>query len=203
MFRRSLLPLCFLVLAAGGIPEEAPSQVPFGDVRRGSRIMLVGTAGYSFLTGEIGDSISGGLGAEVAGQYQLREAPLRVGIGGGYASLSFTEVDASADKWSFFGLASLLIYSNESESIPYIQLRVGWTSLSDDREAVKTSRSGLEIGAVVGVDVPISEKISLDVSGLFSWINTGDASVDDVGVAGSSQTGSTFGLRAGAIFFVN
>lgn len=203
MSRRSLSALVCLGLVAAGVPAEATGQVRFNDGRRGARFLFEGTVGYSFLTGELGDSISGGFGGEVGAQYQLREAPLRLGLGGGYANLSYSELDGTADKWSFYGLASYLIYSNESEMIPYVQARVGWTRLSDDLDGAGRSRAGLEIGALVGVDIPVGEKISLEAVGAFSWITTGEASIRGVNVPGSSQAGSSFGLRAGALFFLD
>jgi hypothetical protein len=184
------------------LPEVSAGQSRVGDPRLGSRFAIDATLGYSWLTGEVGDSITGGVGAELAVVYQTAEIPLRFGLAGGYASLSFEAGGGSADKWSVFGLATYLIVSEETEMLPYVQGRVGWTQFSDDRLGVKSTASGFEIGAAAGVDIPVAEKISIDVVGLFNWINLGPTTVQGIDIPDSSKTGSAFGLRAGAIFFL-
>jgi len=49
------------------------------------------------------------------------------------------------------------------------------------------------------VDVPLGERLSLDVSGMFQWISAGDGERGGVAVPGTSQTGSLFAIRAGVL----
>ncbi len=206
MHCRLILLLVGASLSMAALPSDAAGQNRFNDPRRESLFAIEATLGYSFLTGAIGDSVSGGLGGELLLAHQIVSIPLRLGIGGGYHRLAFDDEDQSLGKLSLFGFLTYLLYSDESEMTPYVQGRAGWTRLSWT-EARGTgrdvSRSGLEIGAAVGVDIPVAERVSIDVVGLFTWISAGDREADGDTLPSTDETGSTFGIRAGVIFFTN
>jgi opacity protein-like surface antigen len=100
-----------------------------------------------------------------------------------------------------FALVDLLLFSQETQMIPYVQGRVGWMQLSNDSDGVSTKISGLELAALVGVDMPVAESISIDVSGQFGWFSGGDLTVDGISDPGTSRSGTLFSIRAGAFFF--
>lgn len=188
------------VVLAFGAPPEATAQGRF-DPRREARFMIDANLAYTFVAGEIGDSLNSGPGIDLAALYQLGNVPLRLGGGAGYSRHGIEDEDGSADRLTVFALAELLLFSEETEIVPYLQGRVGWMQLANSLDGISTKISGLEIDAVVGVDIPVAEKISFDVSGQFGWFSGGDLNIDGVSVAGTSRSGTIFAIRAGAFFF--
>jgi hypothetical protein len=189
-----------VVIHALGLSTDALAQGRF-DPRREARLMVNANIGYTLISGSVGDSISGGPGAEASVLYQIESVPLRVGGGAGYSRHGLENKDGSANRFDVFALLDVLLFSDETQMIPYLQGRVGWMQLSDSADGISTKISGLEIAALVGVDMPVAESISIDVSGLFGWFTGGDLTVDGVSSPGTSKSGSLFGIRAGAFFF--
>ena len=188
------------VLFLLGVPGEAEAQGRF-DPRRQARFMVDANLAYTLITGEIGDSLNGGPGVEAAVLYQIATVPLRLGAGGGDSRHGLQDADGSANRYEIFAVADLLLFSDETQMLPYIQGRVGWMQVSSSLNDGSTRISGLELAALVGVDMPVAEKISIDVSGQFGWFTGGDLELDGVSVPGTSRTGSLFSIRAGAFFF--
>ena len=189
-----------IVLQAFVTPTESLAQGRF-DPRRQARFMIDANLAYTLITGDIGDSIDGGPGIELAALYQLASVPVRLGGGAGYSRHGIQDADASANRYEVFAAAELLLFSEETEMIPYLQGRVGWMQLSSSVDEVSTTVSGIEFAALVGVDMPVAESISIDVSGQFGWFSGGDLVIDGTSVAGTSRSGSLFSIRAGAFFF--
>jgi len=189
------------VLFTFGPVQDAFGQGRF-DTRREARFMINTTLSYSLMTGDVADSLDGGPGAEIAGLYQFEGIPLRVGAGAGYSRHGIQEIDASANRYGAVGLVELLLFSDETEMIPYLQARGGWMKISNTFEDLTTSISGLQLGAVVGVDIPLGDVVSLDVSGQFSWFSGGDLVIDGQSAPDTSRSGSLFAIRAGAFFFL-
>ena len=181
-------------------PAEGLAQSRF-DPRRQSRFMIDANLAYTLITGDVGDSLNGGPGIEAAALYQIENVPVRVGGGAGYSRHGIQDVDGSANRYEVFAVADLLLFSEETQMIPYIQGRVGWMQLANSIDGVSTTISGLELAALVGVDMPVAESISIDVSGQFGWFSGGDLVIDGTSVAGTSRSGSLFSIRAGAFFF--
>jgi opacity protein-like surface antigen len=198
---RAVAVACVCVAAVLGGPRDADAQGRFLDPRRQAGFMVDANLSYTLVTGDIGDSIAGGLGGEAAVLYQFEEIPLRIGGGAGYSHHGIDQADGSADKLSLFASAIVLLFSDETDMIPYLEGRVGWTQFDSTIDGSDSKRSGVELAAVVGVDIPVAEKISVDVSGLFSWINAGDAQVPGGRIPDSAKSGTAFALRAGAFFF--
>ena len=179
------------------------------DPRRAAKSMIDATIGYSMITGQVGDSLKAGPGLEASYQYQFGNVPVRIGGGVGYSRHGLEEpadgeplpVSGSSNKWSAFALGSLLLFGNDTDMLPYVQARVGYTKFVTSSEGVTRNQGGLELGALVGVDLPVSENISIDVSGLFAWINSGNATVEGVSIPDTASTGSLFSIRAGAFFY--
>jgi hypothetical protein len=189
-----------IVLQAFVTPTESLAQGRF-DPRRQARFMIDANLAYTLITGDIGDSIGGGPGIEVAALYQLAGVPVRLGGGAGYSRHGIQGADGSANRYEVFAAADLLLFSEETEMIPYLQGRVGWMQLASSVDEVSTTVSGIEFAALVGVDMPVAESISIDVSGQFGWFSGGDLVIDGTSVAGTSRSGSLFSIRAGAFFF--
>jgi hypothetical protein len=189
----SLMAWILLIGGAG----DAHGQGRF-DPRREARFMIDANLSYTFINGDVAEGLSDGPGIELAGLYQLGNVPLRLGAGAGYSRHSIEDVDASANRYDAFAVVELLIFSEDAEMIPYLQARGGWMKLSNDYRDVTTSISGMELGAVVGVDIPISEAFSIDVSGQFGWFSGGDLVIDGTADPDSSRSGTLFALRAGA-----
>ncbi len=181
------------------------------------------TGGYSFLGGEVGDSISGGLRLQGTAFYDFGETPVQIGAGGAYSRMGFEFADGTLDKLSLFGYGTWKFVDLESKMVPYASLRLGWTWLSDDqpcgfprcgREIVGTrTRSGFEAGAGLGVEIPLSKKLAADVGGGFDWLFMGDYQIDghwvDDGtpvsdtLPDSALQGSAFTIYAGLQYFIS
>ena len=188
------------VLLLFGVPGEADAQGRF-DPRRQARFMFDANLAYSFVGGELGDILDGGPGVDGALLYQIETIPLRVGGGAGYSRHGIKEEDGSANRFSLFALAELLLFNDETEVIPYLQGRVGWMQLTYGSNGLDSRSAGLELAVIAGVDIPVAEKISVDVSGSFGWVSGSDVEVDGITVPDTSRSGSLFSIRAGAFFF--
>ena len=164
--------------------------------------MIDANLAYTLMTGDVGDSLAGGPGIEAAALYQFGSVPLRLGGGAGYSRHGIHDADATANRYDVFAVAEVLLFSEETKMIPYLQGRGGWMQLSYSLDGVSTRISGLELGALVGVDMPVGERISIDVSGQFGWFIGGDLQIDGVSLPGTSKSGSLFSIRAGAFFFL-
>lgn len=164
----------------------------------------------------LGDSIGSGFGAAAWGFYELPGIPVRVGPGVAYTRFATTGDGDAATKLSFHAQGSVLIADPYSAVVPYIQGKLGWASLDDDElfctdldtlacdpedEVRGREWSGLELGAAVGVDIPMSETLLIDVSGTFTWLDLGDVTAGGTTISGTSTTASTFGIRGGVTFF--
>lgn len=214
--------IALLAAALVASPAAASAQrFPGSDepLRSGPGVEVA--AGYGILAGEVGDSVGGGLQIEATGFWQPGDLPARFGAGAEYSWFGFDRADGTLGKLSLFATGALLIPSAGTSMVPYVQARVGWTRLSDDQgcgppyeqaEALCGAgpgeltpgtrvRSGIEIGAAVGVDIPVTSRISLDVGGTFTWLGVGDFDFEGTTLPDTDAAGSAFGLRAGAIYF--
>jgi hypothetical protein len=200
MRRLAVAVAVMVVLQALNMPTGALAQGRF-DPRRQARFMVDVNLAYTLVAGDVGDSLNGGPGIEAAVLYQIENVPLRVGGGAGYSRHGIQDADGSANRYEVFAVADLLLFSEETEMIPYIQGRVGWMQLANSLDGVSTKISGLELAALVGVDMAVAESISIDVSGQFGWFTGGDLNIEGVSFPGTSQSGSLFSIRAGAFFF--
>lgn len=211
--RRFSLILIAIGLTAGPLQAQFREQAP-------EATGLGFTADLTFEQmggGMLGDSIGAGFGGALFGFYQIPDVPIRAGVGGSYTRFS-TEGDGDAlTKLSFYLASSVLIADPFSSVVPYIQGKVGFSSLDDDelyctdRDALTCDpadlvrgreRSGLELGAAVGVDIPVSDKLKIDVSGTFTWLDLGDVTAGGVSRSGTSTNVSTFGLRGGVTLLI-
>jgi len=199
--RRLAVAVALMVgLQAVNMPAGALAQGSV-DPQRQARFMIDANLAYTFLTGDVGDSLNGGPGIEAAALYQIENLPLRVGGGAGYSRHGIQDADGSAHRYEVFAVADLLLFSEETEMIPYLQGRAGWMQLANSLDEVSTKISGLELAVLVGVDMPVAESISIDVSGQFGWFTGGDLVIDGASHPGTSRSGSIFSIRAGAFFF--
>ena len=167
---------------------------------------------FSQMSGTIGDSVGTGLGAAGAVFTQPAGSPARFGVGGSYTRFSGVGDLESLKKVSVYAQAAMQIEDNETSVTPYVMGTVGYARLSDDNICSESTcgigtvlmgqvRSGLELGAVVGVDIPMSETVNIDVAGTFSWLSLGDLEASGQTIPDTSTTASTFGLRAGITVF--
>lgn len=172
---------------------------------------------FAQMGGTIGDSIGIGFGGAVAGFFQFSQAPARLGAGASYTRFSADDLGGSHKKLSLYATGSWHISDPGTAVIPYLQGQVGYVRLDDDATTCAafpdqeppgcttslTGRewSGLELGAVVGVDIPMTETLNINVGGTFSWITLGDLTAGGQSIDGTSTNVSTVGLRAGVTVF--
>lgn len=206
--------LCLVLLAVAAAPADAqfrqqvPQQSGFG---------LTADLTFVQMGGTIGDSIGSGFGLSGTGFYEFDVVPARIGAGGSYTRFSTDGPSDAHTKLSLFGMGSWHIADPNTAVVPYIQGRAGYVRLDDDELTCReypeleppnclvtlTGRewSGLELGAVVGVDIPMTETLNIDIGGTFSWLALGDLTAGDQTIDGTSTNVSTFGLRAGVTIF--
>lgn len=164
----------------------------------------------------VGDSIGSGFGLAALGFYQPAAIPARVGLGGSYTRFSTAGSGDALNKLSLYAAGAWQIADPNTSVVPYLGGRIGYVHLNDDEffcvntavvtcpeEDLRQGRtwSGLELGAVVGVDLPISEMVNFDVAGTFSWLTVGDVTAGGETIPSTSTNFSTFGLRAGVTVF--
>ena len=211
------LSLFLAALALGVGPLQAQfrqqAQDPAG-------LGLRGDLTFVQLSGSVGDSVGTGLGLSADAFYEFPQYPVRTGIGGSYTRFS-TEGDLGThSKFSVHAFGSWHIADPNTAVVPYIQGNIGYAWLSDDGvtceayplespddaggcTAALNGRewSGPELGAAVGVDLPLGEALNIDVAGTFSWIALGDLTAGGRGVPNTSTNSSAFGLRGGFTYF--
>ncbi|MFQ5530915.1 MAG: hypothetical protein ACE5FP_11290 [Gemmatimonadota bacterium] len=167
---------------------------------------------FSQMGGSVGDSVGSGFGAAGALFFQPAGTPARLGVGGSYTRFSTAGPGDALNKVSVHVFGTWQIVDPETSVIPYIQGTIGYTRLSDDEFCselicgVGTTlrgkvRTGIELGANVGVDIPLTETLNIDVAGSFSWLSLGDLDVAGQTFGDTSANASTFGLRAGITVF--
>lgn len=162
--------------------------------------------------GSVGDSIGFGVGLAAFAFYQPNRFPARLGIGGSYTRFTTDGPGDAFNKLSLFAGGTWRIVDPNTTVIPYVGGRLGYVTVDDDEffcleqraptcpeeELVRGREwSGLEVGAVVGVDLPLSESVNVDVSGTFSWLALGDLTAEGETIDETSTNLSTFGLQAG------
>lgn len=209
--------LCLVALALVVAParaqfrEQSPEQGGLGFTVDAAFVQLSGGG-----NGMVGDSVGSGLGLAALGFYQPIEYPVRVGLGGSYTRFSTRGPGDAFNKVSVYAGGVWRISDPNTSVVPYIGGNVGYVHLADDEffcvntdvttcpaQDLRRGRtwSGLELGAVVGVDLPMSETLNFDVAGSFSWLALGDVTAGGEAIPSSSTNVSTFGLRAGITVF--
>lgn len=172
---------------------------------------------FAQMGGTIGDSIGTGFGLSAAAFYQFPRAPVRLGAGASYTRFSMDGPGDAHNKLSVYALGSWHIADPGTSVVPYLQGQVGYVRLDDDATTCAgfpdqeppncttllagREWSGLELGAVVGVDIPLTETLNIDVGGTFSWLTLGDLTAGAQTIDATSTNVSTFGLRAGVTIF--
>jgi len=210
---RSLTLILTAVLAAAAPAEaqfrqQAPEQAGFG---------LTADLKFELMGGAIGDSLGAGFGASATGFWEFSAVPARLGAGGAYTRFSTDGPGDAHNKLSLFAMGSWHFADPNTSVVPYIQGRVGWVRLDDDEltcagypdfeppdcDATLRGRewSGLELGAVAGVDIPMTETLNIDVGGTFTWSVLGDLTAGGQEIPETSTNVSTFGIRAGVTVF--
>jgi len=198
-------------------------RFPGSEDRTHSGFALGLTAGYTFLGGEVGDSVSGGLRLRGTAFYDFGKTPIQIGGGASYSRMGFEFAEGTLGKLSLFGFGTWKFVDLESNMVPYFSLSLGWTQLSDDQpcgfprcgrvvEGTRT-RSGFEVGAGIGVEYPLSKNFSANLGGDFEWMFAGDYQLegqyidDGTPVSGplpdSSQQGSAFTIFVGLQYFIS
>jgi len=198
--------LAVLVSTSSGFAQfrqQAPEKAGFG---------VTADLIFAQMGGSVGDSVGTGFGGLGSAFFQPGGTPARLGAGISYTRFSTEGSGDALRKLSIFALAGLQMVDAETSVIPYLQGTVGYTRLSDDQACSEficgvnntlrgQVRTGIELGANVGVDIPMTENLNIDVAGTFSWLGLGDLEVDGQMFDGFSANGSIFGLRAGITYF--
>ena len=204
-----ILAIAVIALLAGTSPglaqfrQQAPEQGGFG---------FTADLLFAQMGGSVGDSVGTGFGVAGSLFVQPTGTPVRVGVGGSFTRFSTVGPGDALNKVSVYAVGTWRIADPETSVVPYIQGTAGYTRLSDDELCNELIcgmgttlrgqvRTGLELGANVGVDLPVTETLNIDIAGTFSWLSLGDLEVAGRSFGDTSTTASTFGLRAGVTVY--
>lgn len=206
--------LSLVLLLVAAVPADAQFQQ---QVPEQSGFGFTADLTFAQMGGTIGDSIGSGFGLSGTVFYELDEVPARIGAGGSYTRFSTDGPSDAHTKLSLFATGSWHIADPNTSVVPYVQGRAGYVRLDDDELTCASypdlgppdclvtlsgrEWSGLELGAVVGVDIPMTETLNIDIGGTFSWLALGDLTAGSQTIMGTSTNVSTFGLRAGVTVF--
>lgn len=183
--------------------QQAPEKAGFG---------MTANLIFAQMGGSVSDSVGSGFGAAGSAFFQPAGTPARLGGGVSFTRFSTDGPGDALNKFSIYALAAWQIAEAGTSVIPYLQGTIGYTRLSDDELCSESDcgagttlrgrvRTGIELGANVGVDIPLTETLNFDVAGTFSWLSLGDLEAGGQTIEGVSANGSTFGLRAGITVF--
>lgn len=183
--------------------EQTPEKAGFG---------VTADLIFAQMGGGVSDSVGTGFGAAGSAFFQPAGTPVRLGAGASYTRFTTDGSGDALNKVSVYALAALQIADPMTSVVPYMQGTVGFTRLSDDELCSELIcgtgttlrgkvRSGIELGIIVGVDIPMTETLNIDVAGTFSWLGLGDLEAGGATIDGASENGSTFGIRAGITVF--
>jgi hypothetical protein len=224
-----LISALLVFLAAGDLQAQ---RFPGSEDKSPSGFALGLSGGYSLLGGAVGDSTTGGFRLGAKALYDFGETPVQAGVGGSYTWFGFdsfedvpgaVSYDGPLGKLSLYGFGTWKFVDLESSMVPYVSGRIGWTRLSDDvgcrrpscgREVVGSRiRSGIELGAEIGVELPVSRSAVVEIGGSFDWLSVGDYRIEgtwaDDGTSVSdtlddtAASGTVFSLFAGVLFFLS
>lgn len=199
----SMLTVCAVAAPAQAqFREQAPEQGGLGFTLDGM---------FSRLGGDAFDGIGNGYGVVGTAFYELDQAPVRIGAGGSWARYGTEGPGDALKRVSVFGFAAIQVADADTPVVPYIMGKVGYTSTTDDElcdplicvaeDLVGRDWSGIELGAVVGVDIPLTRSVNIDVAGSFSWLSLGDLEAGGQTIENTRNTASAFGFQAGFTFF--
>lgn len=191
--------VCVLIAVAGAGPASAQNGVGF-------RLDL----GYQEPGGEWGHALDGAMDGEVSLLYGLDG--LRLGAGLNWASLPLADVDRRS--WHHLTSYLLLGYGRAvgRRVRPFGEVRYVWRTarpegsrLFDEeppREPVSPFRAkGDGAAARLGVEVLVTERAALSLSGERQWFGTEPPPVDDEGL-GPVGAGTSWRLGAGLTWFL-
>ena len=166
---------------------------------------------FSRLGGDAFDGIGNGYGVVGTVFYELDGLPLRFGGGGSYARYSTEGPGDALSRVSVFAMGAVQVADINTPVVPYIMGKVGYTRTTDDElcdpvicvvdDLEGREWSGIELGAVVGVDIPLTPSVNIDVAGSFSWLSLGDLEAGGQTIDNTKNTSSAFGFQAGFTVF--
>lgn len=197
--------LALLLSAAALAARVSPAQAQEG-------FGFVWLFGYRSVGGDYGQILDGGASAEFDIFYQHNS--LRYGGGVNYASYQMAEPYDSLESWSSLEahVSFTYLFRNRSSFLPYVQLRGVFTRLRPRDAAFATDTvppepgesltdpvSGFSGAVVAGAEIRLTSGLALDLSALFTRLNTGDPNLSAIGLEPLSS-GTAWAGRAGVVW---
>lgn len=186
-------PLVLLLAAAATAgPATLAGQAVFGLGARG---------GYTGLTGADFDGASAALFLDLSLRYGKRHGIS--GAAGGYFS-NHDVGDAKLDVIGVYLEGRWTFPTVSTNVLPFVTLRGGYTRDVFTTGAGATTQdaiqNGYALGGTAGVDYEISDKLDIEVAGLYAAVALDDAKVNGNVTPGTERRGGQWAVLVGVVF---
>jgi hypothetical protein len=168
------------------------------------RVGLGTVGGYYTLEGDDFEEVGAGFGVEGVLRLSLFE---RLQLGGGVHwsrhRLDFLDTDLSV---LVIFAEPRLSFARESPRVaPFLAGRVGYALQSAELRAqgtrIEVDAAGYLLGAVAGLEFPLTRNFALEGSASYYWLSFGEAEVSGLPIRLPESSGHALGIRAGLSFY--
>ena len=154
--------------------------------------------GYVVVDGERFEGAELGFGFGAALRY-AKSSGLEFRVAGSYSSHRIDLVD-SAIKSLMFHVEGRYVQTSTVAIAPFIGVLLGVGRVSLESQGINATAVGPTFGAVGGLLFQIAETTAFETGLTWTMSTYGDAKVEGVTIAGTSATGTLFGLYVGFAF---
>jgi hypothetical protein len=171
-----------------------------GDAQQAVRVGFSAVGGYYTLEGDDFDEVDAGFGAEGVLRLSLLN---RLQLGGGvHVSRHRVDfLDTDVQVLVIFAEPRLTFARESPRVVPFLAGRVGYALQSAEVRAQGTrlelDAAGFLLGAIAGLEVPLSRSVALEGSASYYWLSFGEAEVTGFPVTLPESSGHALGIRAG------
>lgn len=134
-----------------------------------------------------------GPGLDIAVRFAAGER-LYLAFGGQWNS---NGVEFADDDWNVLAIfvEPSVVFATGGVVAPFIAGRIGWLRQSITAPRGRRTGNGVGFGGFVGLRVPLTSRLSVEVAAPFYRVSFGDVEVDGVERPDSASSGRVFGIR--------
>jgi hypothetical protein len=171
-----------------------------GHAQQAIRVGLAGVGGYFMLEGDDFEEVDDGFGAEGVLRLSLLN---RLQVGGGVHwsrhHLGFLQSDLSV--LVIFAEPRLTFARESPRVVPFVAGRIGYalqsTEIRTQGGQIEVDAAGYLLGAVAGLEFPLTSNLALETSGSYYWISLREGEVSGLPITLPEARGHALGIRAG------